>query len=90
MPEPAKPVSPEDVFAAHVDGGEIGGTYVRKGSIASFIQNARTLSGTRPGTAEYDAIVQAIRDIKPTLDALELFDVFELRDPQVARIVDGA
>jgi hypothetical protein len=85
-----KPTTPEDVLADGADGTVINGTYVRKGSIASFIQNAKLLSGVAGDSAEFQAIAEQIRAIKPALDALDIFDVFTIRDPRVVEILASA
>lgn len=67
----------------------INGTFVRKGSIASFIQNVKLLPGLSEESAEFQAIADQIRRVKPALDAVGLFDVFEVRDPRVTAILAG-
>ena len=59
------------------------GVTLRKGSVAAFIGNAQVLQN--PG-ASAQARQDAQRDLVsliPVLDALGLFDVFELRSPQL-------
>lgn len=83
------PRTPHDLLADGVDGTVINGTFVRKGSIASFIQNVTLLSGLTEESAEFQAIADQIRRVKPALDAVGLFDVFEVRDPRVTAILAG-
>jgi hypothetical protein len=84
------PTTAADVLADGVEGGEFQGMFVRKGSIAAFIANAKALAELEPGTPDYQVIADAIRDLKPALEALALFDVVEVRDPAVAAILAPA
>lgn len=84
------PLTPHDLLADGADGSVINGTFVRKGSIGSFIQNVKLLAGLTEESEEFRAIAEQIRHIKPALDAVGLFDVFEVRDPRVTAILAGA
>jgi hypothetical protein len=86
MSENFKPVTPMDVLADGVDTGEFRGTEVRKGTVKAAIENAKALRGMTPGSAEYEATVGQLRELKPALIALGVFDVFEVKDPAVAAI----
>jgi hypothetical protein len=83
------PLTPKDLLADGAEGTVINGTYVRKGSVASFIQNAKLLSGVAEGSAEFRSIADQIRAIKPALEALEIFDVLEVRDPRIIEILSS-
>lgn len=83
------PLTPQDLLADGVEGTVVNGTYIRKGSIAAFIQNVKMLQDTPSGTPQYHAIAEQIRTVKPALDALDMFDVFELRDRRVCDILRG-
>ncbi|MET0701870.1 MAG: hypothetical protein ABWY93_19635 [Mycobacterium sp.] len=85
-----EPITPQDVLADGADGTMINGTYVRKGSIAAFIQNAKLLAGVDTDSAEFQKIADQIRAIKPALDALDIFEVFTVRDPRVVEILASA
>jgi hypothetical protein len=84
------PITPDAMLPDGLEGREIQGTYVRKGTVGAFIQNVRTLESVQAGTPEYDALVAEIRQAKPMLAALDLFEVFEVRDPKVAALLDQA
>ncbi|WP_326617526.1 hypothetical protein OG863_09050 [Streptomyces decoyicus] len=86
-PATPAPLTPQDVLADGQEQAEFNGVLVRKGSIAAFIGNAKALENLAPGTSEYEAVAQQIRDLKPALDALELFDVVEIRNPDVAALL---
>ncbi|MGW7575692.1 hypothetical protein [Streptomyces sp. NPDC054765] len=85
-----KPVTPQDVLADGQEVAEFNGVFVRKGSIAAFIGNAKALDDLEPGTPEHEAVAQQIRDLKPGLDALGLFDVVEIKNPDVAALLASA
>ncbi|MFJ5802033.1 hypothetical protein [Streptomyces decoyicus] len=85
-PAPAA-LTPQDVLADGQEHAEFNGVLVRKGSIAAFIGNAKALENLEPGTSEHEAVAQQIRDLKPALDALELFDVVEIKNPDVAALL---
>jgi hypothetical protein len=84
-----QPVRPEDVLPDGVEGAEFAGEYVRKGSVAAFIGNVHALTGVEPGSAQWDAIVGQLRELKPALVRIGVLDVFEIRDPEVRALVDG-
>ena len=83
----SKPVSPEDVLADGLEGAEFNDRYVRKGTIRAAIENIKTLNSLTPGTAEYQAHAEALRELTPSLEALELLDHFEPRDPVIAELL---
>ena len=82
-------VTAQDVLPDGAEGRDFGGTYVRKGSVAAFIANAKALGRLEPGSAEYEAAAAAIRTLRPALEAVGLFDVLAIRDPAVAAAVHG-
>ena len=82
------PITPDAMLADGLEGREIQGTYVRKGTVGAFIQNVKTLESVKSGTPEYDALVDEIRKAKPVLVALDLFEVFDIRDPHVAALLE--
>lgn len=86
-PAHSGPSHPQDVLADGQERAEFNGVLVRKGSIAAFIGNAKALENLEPGTPEHEAVAQQIRDLKPALDALELFDVVEIKNPDVAALL---
>jgi hypothetical protein len=78
----------EDLFPAGADAMDIDGARVRKGTVAAFAHNALTLE--RPDiTGEERA--QALADLRaavPVLRAAGMFEVFCVRQPTAARIVE--
>ena len=62
--------------------------YVSKGSMAAFITHVKALDDVAPTSAEYATLVNRIRELKPALCALGLFDVMQVRDPRIAAILE--
>ncbi|MEU9337298.1 hypothetical protein AB0D49_29755 [Streptomyces sp. NPDC048290] len=82
-------VTPTDVLADGLDGGEYAGTYVRKGSIRAAIENIKAMEGLAPEDPARRRYEDALRALRPSLIALELFDHFTPLDPAVAAIFEG-
>jgi hypothetical protein len=86
-----KVVRPEDAIpdnaSAYVGRG---GTEVRKGTVAAFIENAKNLSTLTPGTPDHDEVAAQLRALAPGLTAAGLFDVFEPRSEAIREIIAGA
>lgn len=78
----------QDVLADHQNEIEIQGTTVRKGTVGAFLANARRLQATPAGTPR-DAALQDIAALLPALQALGLFDVLQIRDPQLRAFVEA-
>ena len=84
-----RPITPQDVLADGAEGDRFEGTYVRKGSIAAFITNVKLLETLDPVSSDYQEVADQIRSLKPSLDAVGLFDVVEVRNPAVRLLLDG-
>ena len=80
----------QDVLPDGEDFTVVNGRTLRKGSVAAFLANVRILEDAGASAADRHAAEQDLALLVPTLDALGLFDVFELRSPalrdEVARI----
>ncbi|GAB3260199.1 hypothetical protein [Chitinimonas naiadis] len=79
----------EQLLPDTVNEVQMAGMTVRKGSVGAFLANTRILAepGATPrqreeAAADMDALV-------PALAALGLFEVFAVRDPELARRVDA-
>jgi len=59
----------------------LNGRSLRKGSVGAFLFNARILEDARTSNTDRIAAENDLLALIPTLDALGLFDVFELRSP---------
>jgi hypothetical protein len=82
-------VRPEDVLPDGVDRSLMNGVDVRKGTVAAFVANARTLERLAPGTGEYEAVAGQLRSLLPALTAVGVLEVFEPRSPALREIVAG-
>jgi hypothetical protein len=80
-------VKPEDMLPDNVDVGTWKGVEVRKGTIAAFIENARALTALESGTTAHDEVVAQLRATMPALEAVGVFEVFELRTPLLRELL---
>jgi hypothetical protein len=87
MPTPDAPLSPADVLPDGQEGAAFNGTYVRKGSVGAFLANARGYAAAEPGGAERAAFAERLRELRPALEAIGLFEVFAPRDAELAALL---
>lgn len=78
----------QDVLPDGDDFTVINGRTLRKGSVGAFLANVRILEDAGASAADKHAAGQDLIALIPTLDALGLFDVFELRSPSLREEVD--
>lgn len=78
----------QDVLPDHVNEVEVGGVTVRKGSVGAFLANARVLQDPGASAEVRAAAADDIGALAPALCALGLFDVLEVRDPQLRALVE--
>jgi len=71
----------QDIIPDGQDFTVIDGHTVRKGSVGAFLANARVLEDPNATADERRIARDDLAALTPTLDALGLFDVFELRSP---------
>lgn len=71
----------QDIIPDGQDFTVIRGITVRKGSVGAFLANVRVLEDTHAPAEERRIARDDLLSLVPTLDALGLFDVFELRSP---------
>ncbi|MGO1070096.1 hypothetical protein [Lysobacter sp. CA199] len=79
----------QDMLPDHLDVAHIDGVAVRKGSVAAFLANARTLSNPHADDEARAQAEQHIRQALPALRAVGLFDVLEIRDPTLRGWIDS-
>lgn len=79
----------QDVLPDHVNEVEVGGVTVRKGSVGAFLANARVLLDPGASAGARAAAAGDIEALAPALRALGLFDLLEVRDPQLRALVAG-
>lgn len=78
----------QDVLPDHVNEVEVGGVTVRKGSVGAFLANARVLQDPGASAGARAAAADDIGALAAALRALGLFDVLEVRDPQLRALVE--
>lgn len=78
----------QDILPDGQDFTVINGSTVRKGSVAAFLANARVLEDASASAEDRQTAQQDLRSLLPTLEALGLFDIFELRSPALHAEVD--
>lgn len=79
----------EDILSDQQNQREFQGVTVRKGTVGAFLVNARV---QQDASASPQARAQAEQDILadlPALRALGLFEVLEIRDAGLRRLVDA-
>lgn len=79
-----------DILPDDVNEVEAQGLRVRKGSVAAFLASARALQGAALSPEQMGAAITDLLDLVPALRALGLFEIFEVRDPALRRIVEAA
>ncbi|QGZ39051.1 hypothetical protein IP92_02735 [Pseudoduganella flava] len=77
----------EDILPGHTDTVDLHGVTVRKGTVGAFLANALALRDPATPLGQRAAALRDIEDALPALAALRLFDVFELRDPELRAFV---
>jgi hypothetical protein len=80
----------QDILADHADEVQINGTTIRKGSVGAFLANAVALRDPAVTGAAREAVLDDVAAALPALRALGLFDVLEIRDPQLRAFVEAA
>jgi len=86
----ATAVRPEDVLPDDTDHTDFDGVAIRKGTIAAFLQNAMRWSDPAVAEPERQELMRAIVESLPALRAVGLFDVLEVRDERLRKILAGS
>lgn len=68
---------------------EVRGLHIRKGSVAAFVAGAKALQDASLAPEQMGAVIIDMLDLVPALRALGLFDIFEIRDAALRRIVEA-
>ena len=79
----------DQVLPDDVNHGQFNGLVIRKGTVAAFLANARTWTRADAPAHEREQARAQIAEDLPALRALGLFDVLEIRDEGLRRLVDG-
>lgn len=79
----------QDVLPDHINQRDFGGVVIRKGTVAAFLANARTMLAADSTLAERAGAEADIAAALPALDALGLFDIFDIADPVLRAFVNA-
>ena len=80
----------DQILPDDVNHGQFQGVTIRKGTVAAFLANARTWTDAHAGAHEHaQAQAQIVEDL-PSLRALGLFEVLEIRDERLRALVESA
>ena len=80
----------DQILPDDVNHGQFQGVTIRKGTVAAFLANARTWTDAHAGADERaQAQAQIVEDL-PSLRALGLFEVLEIRDERLRALVESA
>lgn len=85
--EPKAIVRPEDVLADGQERAEFDGVSIRKGTVAAFIQNAQRWLDHATSDADRAALSDELRSLMPSLQALGVLTVFEIRDEHLRNLL---
>lgn len=79
-----------DILPDHTNEVQINGTTIRKGSVGAFLANAVAFRDPAVTGLARKSVLNDIEAALPALRALGLFDVLEIRDPQLRAFVEPA
>ena len=79
----------EDILPDDINHGRFDGVVIRKGTVAAFLANAKTLSRADATPADRTAAQRDIAESLPALRALGLFDLLTIRDDALRAWVDA-
>lgn len=77
----------EDLLPDHLDQGQFNGVTVRKGTVGAFLVNARTWCDPATPGEQRLLVEQDMLQALPALKALGLFEVLQVRDAELARLL---
>ncbi|WP_027819445.1 hypothetical protein [Paraburkholderia bannensis] len=72
----------------HLNTGDFNGVTVRKGTVGAFLINARVWADRSVDDAARANAAADIVDALPALRALGLFEVLDVRDPALRKLID--
>lgn len=79
----------EDILPDHVNQADIGGTTIRKGTVAAFLANARVWTNSETSASARAEAETDMLEALPALRAVGLFDVLDIRDTALRNWVDA-
>jgi len=77
-----------EVIPDHINEATIDGVIIRKGTVAAFLINARTINDPHSTLDDRQSAFHDIEEAIPALNALGLFEILEVRSPQIRSFVD--
>ncbi|TCG07236.1 hypothetical protein BZM27_20650 [Paraburkholderia steynii] len=78
----------EQLLPDHADHIDVRGTSIRKGTVAAFLANARVWSDAHASETARAQAAADIVDALPALHATGLFEVLEIRAPELRAWID--
>jgi PPOX class probable FMN-dependent enzyme len=79
----------QDILPDDVNDTSFKGVSMRKGTVAAFLANAAAFADPALAGAARDTVLRDIDEALPALHALGLFDVLEVKHPQLRALVRG-
>jgi len=79
----------QDILPDNVNEVQINGTTIRKGSVGAFLANVAAFGDPALTGPDRDAVLSDIAAALPALRALGLFDVLEIRSPELRAFVEA-
>jgi hypothetical protein len=83
-------MKPEDVIPDNQNTVEAQGLTVRKGSVAAFVANVLIICDPTSSPTERQEAQAHMIALVPALSAVGVFEVFSIRDPDIAALVEDA
>jgi len=78
----------EDILPDALDHADVAGLRIRKGTVAAFLANAKAWCDASTDAGARSEAEARIREALPSLRALGLFDVLQVRDPALRALVE--
>lgn len=83
-------MKPEEIIPDNQNTVDCNGVTVRKGSVAAFLDSVRVFNDSASSPSQRQEAHADIISLVPSLSAIGLFQVFSIRDPNVAALVEQA
>ena len=81
---------PEDILAEDQNSVQLGGAFVRKGTIAAFLKNIDSLEEADLSYEQRETVLQTMRELAPALIAAGLHKHAIFKNTEVQAILDDA
>ena len=80
----------QDILGDGVSEAEFNGTRVRKGTVGAFLANALAFGDPDVANSEREQVLRDLQESAPALRALRLFEVLEIRSPELRAYMEAA